>query len=146
MGASAVKTVRRATDAFNREGLDALLEFCSPHVQFSEGDTFGEGAGGDVVLEGREQFRAYARAFLNELASFQVDLERVAELADGRVQVVAREHGRTVKGASFDLRFAWVLTLSGGLILRTTVFWKPESIRAAVQAQGTGAEAEEPAR
>lgn len=144
--ATDVEIVRRATEAFNSEGLDALLEFCSPDVEFTEGDTFGADEAGVVVLQGRDIFRTYAQAFLTQIETFQVDLERVLELGEGRVQVIAREYGRTVKGALFDMRIAWVLTLRDRVIVRTNVFWEREAVKAALRVTDESAETEKPPR
>lgn len=96
------------------------------------------------MLEGRDLFRSYAQAFLTQIETFRVDLERVVELGEGRVQVIVREYGRTVQGAEFDMRLAWVLTLRDGVIVRTSVFWEPESVKAALR--GESAETQKPAR
>jgi ketosteroid isomerase-like protein len=113
-----LELVRRAFEEFNRGGVEAMVDtFWHPQIVY---DMTPAGIPGFGVYTGYEEVRGL---FADWFAAFEFDewqLE-VDELfdRDERVVVMARQHGPgSSSGADVGLKFAQVLTLSPGKIVR----------------------------
>jgi len=106
---------------------DAALAVCHPEIQFISMLDIG---GRSYV--GHGGIREYLDDVESAWAEWNVDVERVAESADGRVAIVMTMRARGKgSGIEVDERTAHVWTLSDGLLLRNEHHRDPdEALRA----------------
>jgi ketosteroid isomerase-like protein len=113
-----VELVGRAFEEFNRGGVEAMVDtFWPPEIVW---DMTPAGVPGFGVYTGYDGVRAF---FADWFSAFEFDEWQLAvdELfdRDDRVVVMARQHGPgSSSGADVSLKFAQVLTLRAGRIVR----------------------------
>jgi ketosteroid isomerase-like protein len=116
-----VEIMRRAVEAFNHGGVEAMRDFYDPDVEYCEDPKFPEAR----VYRGRDsvvrQFQEFGAAF----EEYRFDIEDLVDNGDQVIGVI-HEHalGRT-SGAKTDRRTGWITTLRAGRIVRLEIFLDP---------------------
>jgi uncharacterized protein len=122
-----VEIVRRAFEAFNQRGLEGLLEFADPRIEWSTTGIFLEAG----TYRGHEGIRRYLGAMMEEFDD--VRTESVEFIDGGDVVVVpSRFSGRGKRsGAPVDLEITFVYTVEDGQLVRVRNFQdKADALRA----------------
>ncbi|MGA8804899.1 MAG: nuclear transport factor 2 family protein [Solirubrobacterales bacterium] len=123
-----VEIVRKSIDAVNRGDTDAWLGFLSPEVVWESLPL----PGFRDVYRGRAEAREWIELLL-EVFDFDLEIDELTALSDGRVLMAASARGRG-RGSGLPVeRPSWeVLWLADGLITRRQVFWtRDEALEAA---------------
>jgi ketosteroid isomerase-like protein len=101
---------------------DAALAVCHPEIEFVS----MLGIGGRSYL-GHDGIREYFRDIESAWSEWSVEVERVAEGADGRVAIVMTMHARGKEsGLELRQRTAHVWTVRDGKLVRNELFRDPE--------------------
>ena len=109
-----VEVVRCSFDAYARDGLDGLLRYLDPEIEWTTTGAFLEAA----TYRGHEGVRRYLSSMLDEFEDLRNEPK---ELIDAGEQVVAtvRISGRGKQsGATVDLKMTQVCLLREGRIVR----------------------------
>jgi ketosteroid isomerase-like protein len=111
-----VEVVRRALQAFADGGLDAMVGFYDPDIDWRA----AEGALDDVgEMHGAVAVRRYAQDWIDTFDDFSVVAEELRDVGDDRVVAIQRLSGRAkLSGTETDLRYAVVYTVHGGEVVR----------------------------
>jgi len=113
--------VRLTIEAANRKDHEAAFVLAPPDFE-SIPDPELVGIGFDPVYRGREERVRLQRQWEDELGEFENDPEEIIDLGD-RLLLIGRMRGTgRGSGAAFDSEVAYLLTLSGGRIIRERVF------------------------
>jgi uncharacterized protein len=114
-----VELVRRVLNSFNKEGDDAAAAFYDPAVVLDNSQSPFPDAGVYRGLEGvRKWFEGLAEAF----GDFKYEVEALQDLGD-QVAVLLRLRGRAPhSGIDVDYRFAPLITVRNGKIIRIDRF------------------------
>jgi ketosteroid isomerase-like protein len=120
---------RRAYDAFNRGGVDAILEFIDPEIEWRMWEEFARTS---RVYHGHGGVREVLALFEENLDGFRADPHEFIELPD-RVVVPVRLHG-TVRGTgderAYEVVQVWA-TRDGRRASRLDVYGSREEALAA---------------
>jgi ketosteroid isomerase-like protein len=107
-----VAMVRAAIDAANRGDYDALAGFLAPDVVWRSLDGLG-------TFEGVSAVRGFLEEFGGAYESFDTQAEEILDLGCGVVFAVIRHTARLGSGVGrVDERFAWVLAVEDGAVVR----------------------------
>jgi ketosteroid isomerase-like protein len=136
MSSEAMDLLRRAYEAYRADGLDGLLEFAHPELEFHEDPRFPEAG----VYRGLDAFRAYVESFWQSFEEFHFEVEEWIDAGDGRVVALAVVGGPGKdSGADIRQRTVWIYTVRGGKIVRMDAhFDRDEGLRAAGLAPRSG--------
>jgi ketosteroid isomerase-like protein len=125
-----VELVRRAYDAFNRDGVDAWLRFLSPDVVWESLPLVGF----RDVYRGRAEAREWLEQLTHVFEEAHLEIEQITPLNDDRVLT---EYTQIARGRSSGLPFEqrrWeIVWLAEGLITRRQTFFTRD---AALEAAG----------
>lgn len=108
MSAETTKLARRAYEAFNRGGVDAILEFLDPDVEWHMWESFARDG---RVYRGHDGVREVLGIFNENLDGFRADPHDFIEVGD-RVVVPVDLHGRqkgTGERQSYELVAVWAI-------------------------------------
>jgi uncharacterized protein len=106
-----VEAVRRATEAFNRRDMEAMLREADPNVELSDPERTGAGP-----YLGHESFVRWIEEWLDEWESYESDTEALVEVSDKLVAFV-HHHGKArASGLEIDHRGANLYGLTDGRI------------------------------
>jgi len=124
-----VELVREATDAFNRDDLDAWVACLGPDVVWESLSVLGL----REVYRGRGEAREWIEEILEPWKGAHTEIERITALSDGRVLVALVRTGRgRASGIPFAMHDWSVLWFAEGLITRRQVFrTRDEALEAA---------------
>ena len=112
---------RLALEAVNRKDHEAAFVLAPPDFESITPPEF-VGLGFDPVYRGRDGRVHLQRQWEAELGEFENDPEEIIDAGD-RLLLLGRMRGTgRGSGASFDSEIAYLLTLSGGRIIREQVF------------------------
>jgi uncharacterized protein len=123
-----VQLLRRAFEGFNSHGIDGLLLYLHPEIEWTTTGVFVEAA----TYCGHEGVRRYIGAWAKEFADLRVDFEEQIDAGDV-VVTVGRISGRgKTSGAPVDVVLTAVWSQQDGKIIRLRNFAdKAEAFRAA---------------
>jgi ketosteroid isomerase-like protein len=123
-----VEVVRRAYDAYERDGLDGLLRYLHPEIEWTTTGAFIEAA----TYRGHDEVRRYLGSMLDEFDDGRNEPQEVIDTGD-QVVVSARISGRGKRsGAPVELTLASVGSLRDGMIVRIRNYpTKAEALEAA---------------
>jgi uncharacterized protein len=133
-----VEAVRRATDAFNREDIDALLEDAGPEVEWHP--MFQVLFGGEAaVYRGQEGYREFQRDTNEAFAEQpQIELSEVRDLGE-RVVAIGRLRGRgRESGVETNTAIAWLIEFRNGKAFRVREYLDPKRSPRSRRAEGVG--------
>ena len=123
-----VEIVRRAFEAFNRDGPEAALAWLAPDVEWHDLPDQPDAG----VHYSHAGFLAAIEQFFGELEDYRVDLDETIDHGEQVIacfRVVGRGRG---SGATFEQRMAAVWTLQNGCIVRVANFGtREEALEAA---------------
>ena len=115
-----VEVVRRAYEAFNRVGLDALLEYFHPELEYDVTAAIGPFAG---MYYGRAAVRSFLAGYLESWEYVRMEPEDFIEVGENHVVVPLRLHMRG-KGSGVEVSAetlnAW--TMRDGKAARMAVY------------------------
>jgi ketosteroid isomerase-like protein len=124
---------RRAYEAFNRGGVDAILEFLDPNIEWHMWERFARSS---RVYHGHDGVREVLSLFEEQLDGFRADPHEFVDRGE-HVVVPVRLHG-TVKGSgkeqSYEVVQVWA-TRDGRRACRLDVYGSREE---AIAATGSG--------
>jgi uncharacterized protein len=117
-----VEAARRFADAVTLGDPEAAVGVSHPEIEFHS----MLGISGRAYV-GHEGIRQYFDDVESAWAQWSVEVERIAEGADGRVAIVMTMHARGKEsGASLAERTAHIWTLRDGKLLRNEPYREPE--------------------
>lgn len=108
-----VELTRRALEAVNQGGIDAVISFFAPEAVLD---------GRVEVLEGREEIRAFLGDWFGSFAELRMEGEEFVVIDEGVVLAVVSQEGRLVNvDRQVHQREGWVVCWSAdGLLVRLT--------------------------
>jgi ketosteroid isomerase-like protein len=111
-----VEIVRKSIEVFNRDGLDASLEYSADDIEHRA----VEGAIDDRgPMRGKEAVRAYIQDWLDTFDDFETEPVELIAVGDDQVIAVVRLSGRAkASGIETDLTFAVLYTVRDGKLAR----------------------------
>ena len=116
-----VEIVRAVFDATNRKDWDTVLAAYSSDTEWDDRDLRPEGA----VHRGIDAMSAEMRAWFGTWTGYRQEIEQVLDAGE-QVVVVVRESGAGKRsGAQMDQLVGVVITVRGGLIVRTRLYREP---------------------
>jgi ketosteroid isomerase-like protein len=122
MGTGNVEVARLFAEAVTRGDREAAVGLCHPQIQFHS----VLGISGRAYL-GHDGIRQYFDDVESAWAHWRVEVERIAEGADGRVAIVMTMHARGKgSGATLAERTAHIWTLRRGRLARNQPYREPE--------------------
>jgi ketosteroid isomerase-like protein len=127
---ASVDVVRRAYEAFKNGDAEALIAVSDPDIHFG---TSAAAPGG--TFRGHPGVRRYLKEI--EVAfgdRWDAEIERIADVGDDRVVVVARVFGEGKAGEPLSLHLGHVWELRDGKLLRGRVYLDPEEALDSVEA------------
>jgi ketosteroid isomerase-like protein len=119
-----VDLVRDAAAAFNREDVDAWLEYLADDIDHRA----AEGALDDRgPMHGKDAVRAYAQDWLDMFDDFKSELVELIDAGEDQVVAVVRNSGRAkLSGVETDVTYAVVYTIRDGKVARGREYWTKE--------------------
>jgi ketosteroid isomerase-like protein len=113
-----VEIVRRASEAFNRDGPEAVLAWLAPDVEWHDLPDQPDAG----VYHGHAGFLAAMEQFLLPFEDLRVEIVEIVDLGDQAV-VCLRNIGRGGgSGAGFEQRVVGLWTLRNGFVVRVVWF------------------------
>lgn len=131
-----VEIARRAYAAYNRSGIEGILGYLDPEIEWWMWEEFARGS---RVFNGHEGVREVLTIFNENFDDFQVDPGEFIGADDERIIVSVRLSGRakgTGEEQTFDLFHLW--TIRGGCAVRFDSYATREEALAAARAESTG--------
>ena len=127
---TSIEVVSRAYEAFKALDAEALIAVADPEIEFG---TSAAAPGG--TYRGHPGVRRYMKEIEGAFGDrWEAEIERVAEVGDDRVIVIARIFGEGKAGERLELPVGHVWELRDGKLLRGTVYLDPHEALDAVQA------------
>ena len=127
---TSIQTVQRAYEAFKRGDAEALIAVADPEIEFG---TSAAAPGG--TYRGHTGIRRYMKEVEGAFGDrWDAEIERVAEVGEDRVILIARIFGEGRAGEPLELHIAHVWELRDGKLLHGTVYLDPEAALDAVEA------------
>jgi ketosteroid isomerase-like protein len=125
-----VETVRRAYEAFNRAGLEALLEYLHPDAEYDITAAIGPYAG---MYHGHAAIRNFLADYLEGWEYVRMEPEELLEAGDECVVVPLRIHTRGKgSGVRTEARTINVWTVRDGKAVRLAVYNDKDEALAAI--------------
>jgi uncharacterized protein len=114
-----VEVMRRVYEAMNRGGLDAVVRFAHPDIEFVPPGDFLSAP----TLRGTGPIKDLARQWVETFDDFRIEPERFIDAGEDQVVVFVRDSGR-IKGSDAEIhnRFIHVWTLAAGKIIKWQTF------------------------
>ena len=123
-----VEVMRRFVEDFNRRGVDAILDFSDPEIEYREDPKFPQAE----VYRGRDAVVRQAREFFASFSEYRIEIEDLFG-ANDKVVAVCHEIGRgKASGAPVDRRVGWIFTIRAGKLLRMEIYLDPADALEAV--------------
>ena len=127
---ASIEVVSEAYLAFRALDAEALIALADPEIEFG---TSAAAPGG--TYRGHTGIRRYVKEIEGAFGHrWDAEIERIADVGDGRVILVARVFGEGKAGEPLELHVAHVWELRNGKLLRGTVYLDPEAALDAVEA------------
>jgi len=125
-----IEVVGRAYEAFKNLDAEALIAVADPEIEFG---TSAAAPGG--TYRGHTGVRRYMKEIEAAFGDrWDAEIDRIADVGDGRVILIARMFGEGRAGEPLELHVAHVWELKDGKLLRGTVYLDPHEALAAVEA------------
>ena len=123
-----IEIVRRAVEAYAREGLDASMRFSTPEIEWSTTDA----AMGEAFYRGHDGVRRFFASFDDEFDDLRFDVEDLLDAGEA-VILTLRIGGRgKASGATVELTAFYVCSLRDGMIYRVRTYTeRAEALKAA---------------
>jgi ketosteroid isomerase-like protein len=127
---ASLETVQLAYEAFKRFDGEALVALSDPDIEFRNSAAAPGG-----TYRGHTGIRRYVKEIEGAFGDrWDAEVERVLDVGDDRVILIARVFGEGRAGEPLELHVAHVWELRDGRLLRGTVYVDPEEALAAVEA------------
>jgi len=126
-----VEAFKRATEAINRRGVEALLKELDPEVEWHGAFLMALGGKGRVY-RGHEGAREYLRDLYETLSEFQAEYSEIRDLGDRTVAIGQMRARGTASGAETESPIGSVVEFKNGKGLRIRTYFDPkEALEAA---------------
>ena len=130
---ASLELVRIALKAYGNGDCEIALALADPLIRWDERASRPDG---DLVWKKREVGRAMRR-YLDSWEHYRFDVEDLAEVGQGKVVGICREHGKPRDGAEIDRRFGGLWIVEDGKIASWATYLTPkEAVRAAKELLG----------
>ncbi len=127
---TSIEVVNQAYRAFKALDAEALIALADPEIEFG---TSAAAPGG--TYRGHTGIRRYVKEIEGAFGTrWDAEIERIADVGDGRAILVARVFGQGKADEALELHVAHVWELRDGKLLRGTVYLDPEAALDAVEA------------
>ena len=127
---TSIEIVNQAYRAFKALDAEGLIALADPEIEFG---TSAAAPGG--TYRGHTGIRRYVKEIEGAFGSrWEAEVERIADVGDDRVILVARVFGQGKAGEQLELHVAHVWELRDEKLLRGTVYLDPEAALDAVEA------------
>ena len=127
---ASIEAVQKAYEAFKRGDAEALIAVADPEIEFG---TSAAAPGG--TYRGHTGIRRYLKEVEGAFGDrWEAEIERIAQVGEDRVILIARIFGEGRAGEPLELHVAHVWELKGGKLLRGTVYLDPHEALDAVEA------------
>jgi ketosteroid isomerase-like protein len=114
-----VEIVRLAYERLNGGDIDGFFQLCAKDLEFRDVPELP----GSGVFIGQDAFRGWYEKLLDAFEDLRFEAEEFIDTPDDCVVVVNRAIGRgRGSGATVDMRFSTVATLSGGKVIRQIAY------------------------
>ena len=118
MSQANVEMIREAMRAYNREGIEGILPFCDPKIEWrNPADSPLAG-----VFHGHEGVLEWQRQADEAFGEMHFEPERFFEAPDGRVVVVSRARMGAQSGVELEIPFAHIVTIARGKALAVRMY------------------------
>jgi ketosteroid isomerase-like protein len=119
---------RNIITAFNREGIDAALEYADPQIEWIAPPEWLE----DRLYEGHEGVRRLALFWMTQFDQYRLELEEFIHLGEGRGIVLLLQRGRIrASDVPIEQPVGWIVESRDGKVARVEVYFSWEAARAA---------------
>ena|SRR5687767_1734929 len=127
---ASIEAVHRAYDAFKRGDAEALIAVADPEIEFG---TSAAAPGG--TYRGHTGIRRYLKEIEGAFGDrWDAEIDRVTDVGDERVILIARIYGQGRAGEALELHVAHIWQLRDGKLLQGTVYLDPHEALDAVEA------------
>jgi uncharacterized protein len=127
-----LERVRRAYEAFNRGGVEALLETLAPEVQIRDRESSPD----RETRYGEEGIRKLFASYMEAFDALSMDPEEFIDVGDQIVVSLCQRVRDKGSGAEVGARVAHVWTVRDGAIVRLRIFSDKERALEALRAEG----------
>jgi ketosteroid isomerase-like protein len=125
---ASLELVRIALQAYGNGDCEIALALADPLIRWDERASRPDG---DLVWKKKDVERAMRR-YLDSWEQYRFDVEDLAEVGQGKVVGICREHGKPSDGAPIDRRFGGLWIVNDGKIASWATYLTPkEAVRAA---------------
>jgi ketosteroid isomerase-like protein len=129
MTASNLELTRRAFEAIETGGLEAVLDFLDPEIEFEPPEQALEQRGS---FKGHDAVRDRWNLLLEPFEDVRMEPEEFIEADDETVIAVFRIHARgKASGAPVEMRLAHLVTVRDGRAVRMKAYLDPDEARRA---------------
>jgi ketosteroid isomerase-like protein len=133
MSQANVDFVRAQMEAFNRGDIEAVLAAYDPAIEFEVATDQGRDSPDFAVYHGVDEVRAMLADFLEAFSEMRLEPERFVDGGDAVIVVLrVRQRGRASGAEVASTRYANVVTLREGKIVRVQDFPEPADAFAAL--------------
>jgi ketosteroid isomerase-like protein/rhodanese-related sulfurtransferase len=124
-----VEVVRRAIEAYGQEGLDGVLRYCDPEIEWTSTGDYIERA----TYRGHDGLRRYLGTLEGEFEDLRIEPVEVIDAGEQVVSSVRFTGQRKATDAPVEMTLIWVGALRDGLIHRVRNY---PDMAAALEAAG----------
>ena len=116
--------LRHVFEAFNAGGIEAALAYVHPEIAWYAPPEWLE----KRVYEGHEELRELASYWEQNFNEYRLDIQRVADLEDGRAFTLLHQRGRVRdSGLEVEQDIGYVAALDAGKVVRIDVSFSWEA-------------------
>ena len=123
-----VDVIESAYGAFKKGDIETVLEYFADSAQIVAPESLPWGG----TYEGPEGMRTFLAKALEHFTDFKTTPEKVLGADDNHVIVIARNSGKTKKGARHEEEVVWIYQLREGKITSAHVFADTASVLEAI--------------
>jgi ketosteroid isomerase-like protein len=145
---AALELVKIALQAYGGRDCEITLQLSDPLIRWDERASRPDGE----LVWGHDEVLRAMRSYLASWEEYRFEVEKIAEIAPGRIVALCRERGRGESGVPVDRRYGGLWVVENGKIVSWATYLTPkEAVSAAKELEGSrftpeGVPAPEPMR